>query len=103
MSDDKINKESIIATANNLRWEVGENLHDTLMESIYENATSIAGKTVKYPEKKQAFSLDRTLDRILTSRYLGFPIMFLILALVFWITIFGLTPPGSQGAPRRCR
>ena len=95
MSDDKINKESIIATANNLRWEVGENLHDTLMESIYENATSIAGKTVKYPEKKQAFSLDRTLDRILTSRYLGFPIMFLILALVFWITIVGANIPSG--------
>lgn len=88
-------KESILATANNLRWEVGDNLHDTLMESIYENATSIANKVVVYPDKKPAFSLDRTLDKILTSKYLGFPIMFLILAVVFWLTIEGANVPSG--------
>ena len=74
-----INREAILATANNLRWEVGENMHDTLMESIYENATAISRKVVAYPDKKQAFSFDRSLDGILTSKYLGFPIMFLSL------------------------
>jgi len=90
-----IKRESILAAANNLRWEVGENLHDTLMESIYENATSIASKVVVYPDRKPAFSLDRTLDRILTSKYLGFPIMFLILAVVFWLTIEGANVPSG--------
>lgn len=88
-------KEAILATANNLRWEVGDNLHDTLMESIYENATSIANKVVVYPNKKPAFSLDRTLDKILTSKYLGFPIMFLILAVIFWLTIEGANVPSG--------
>ena len=90
-----INKESILAAANNLRWEVGDNLHDTLMESIYENATSITGKVVTYPDKKPAFSLDRTLDKVLTSKYLGFPIMLLILAVVFWLTIEGANVPSG--------
>lgn len=93
--NDNIKRESILAAANNLRWEVGDNLHDTLMESIYENATSIAGKVVIYPDKKPAFSLDRTLDKILTNKYLGFPIMFLILAVVFWITIEGANIPSG--------
>lgn len=88
-------KESILATANNLRWEVGDNLHDTLMESIYENATAIANKVVVYPDKKPAFSLDRTLDKVLTSKYLGFPIMFLILAVIFWLTIEGANVPSG--------
>ena len=94
MHNDK-RKESILATANNLRWEVGDNLHDTLMESIYENATSIANKVVVYPDKRPAFSLDRTLDKILTSKYLGFPIMFMILAVVFWLTIEGANVPSG--------
>ena len=47
-------------------------MHDTLMESIYENATAISRKAVIYPDKKPAFSFDRTLDRILTSKHLGF-------------------------------
>jgi ferrous iron transport protein B len=93
--NDNLKRESILATANNLRWDVGDNLHDTLMESIYENATSISSKVVTYPDKKPAFSLDRTLDKILTSRYLGFPIMFLILAVVFWITIVGANVPSG--------
>lgn len=89
------NKETILLTANNLRWEVGENLHDTLMESIYENATEISQKVVTYPDKKPAFSFDRMLDRILTSKYLGFPIMFLILGIVFWLTIEGANIPSG--------
>ena len=58
-----IKREAILATANNLRWEVGENMHDTLMESIYENATAISNKAIVYPDKKPAFSFDRTLDK----------------------------------------
>ncbi|HMN23115.1 MAG: ferrous iron transporter B [Ignavibacteriaceae bacterium] len=92
----QIRRESILATANSLRWEVGDNLHDTLMESIYENATAISSKVVLYPDKKPAFSLDRTLDKILTSKYLGFPIMFLILAVIFWITIEGANVPSAM-------
>ena len=38
------NTESIIREANFLRWEVGENFHDSLMENIYENAAAIAAK-----------------------------------------------------------
>lgn len=95
MNNDKIKRESILAAANNLRWEFGENLHDTLMESIYENATTISSKTVIYSDKKPAFSLDRALDKILTSKYLGFPIMFLILAVVFWVTIEGANIPSG--------
>ncbi len=95
MNNKNINRESIIATANNLRWEVGENMHDTLMESIYENATAISRKAVIYPDKKPAFSFDRTLDRILTSKHLGFPIMFLVLGVIFWVTIEGANIPSG--------
>lgn len=93
--DNTSRRESILATANNLRWEVGENLHDSLMESIYENATTIASKSVVYPGKKPAFRFDKTIDKILTSRYLGFPIMFLILAVIFWLTIEGANVPSG--------
>jgi ferrous iron transport protein B len=93
--NNNINRETILATANNLRWEVGDNLHDTLMESIYENATTISQKVIFYPDKKPAFSFDRKLDQILTSRYLGFPIMFLLLGIVFWVTVEGANIPSA--------
>lgn len=89
------NSEKIISTANKLRWELGENLYDTLMESLYENASEIATKVVSYNDKKTPFSLDKTLDKILTSKYLGLPIMLLMLAIVFWLTIEGANYPSS--------
>jgi ferrous iron transport protein B len=42
------------------------------------------------------FDLDRQLDRILTSRWLGFPVMLLILAVVFWITTAGANVPSQM-------
>ena len=46
--------------------------------------------------KKAGFDLDRTLDRLLTSRWLGFPCMLAILATVFWITIEGANVPSGM-------
>jgi len=90
------NNEAILSLANNLRWEIGENFHDKLMESIFANATTIAQKSVITPTKKPTFSFDRTLDRIVTSPVFGFPIMFIILAVIFWLTIEGANVPSSM-------
>jgi len=88
-------REAILSTANNLRWEVGESFHDTLMESIYENASVISKKAVTHPAEKATINWEKRVDRILTSRYLGFPIMFLILGVVFWLTIEGANVPSA--------
>ena len=95
MNSDRKHSESILSTANNLRWEIGENFHDTLMESIYSNASSISKRSVSLPAEKETVSWEKTLDKILTSRYTGFPIMFLILAVVFWLTIEGANVPSG--------
>ncbi len=89
-------REAILSAANNLRWEVGENLHDNLIESIYTNASRISGKAVTAPGEKIRFSWERNLDRLLTSRYLGFPVMFLILGIVFWLTVEGANVPSGM-------
>ena len=89
------NRDAILTTANNLRWEVGENLHDSLMESIYSNAATITKRSVTLPSEKETISWEKTVDRILTSRYLGFPIMFMILGVVFWLTIEGANVPSG--------
>jgi len=89
------NKEKIIAAVNNLRWEMGENFHDSLMESLYTEASKIADKTVVLKDRKTRFNLDRFIDRIVTSKIWGFPLMFLMLSLVLWITIEGSNYPSQ--------
>lgn len=46
-------------------------------------------------KKTQPHSLDRKIDRIVTSKALGFPIMLILLLLIFWITMIGANYPSS--------
>ena len=95
MKKENQNREAILSTANNLRWEIGEHFHDTLMESIYLNASDISKRAVTIPSEKTTVSWEKTIDKILTSKYTGFPIMFLILGVVFWLTIQGANVPSG--------
>lgn len=95
--DNKIkNPEDILQSANKLRWNVGDDFHDSLMEAIYEDAADIARRAVTYPDKRPQFDLERTIDKLVTSRWLGFPIMFMLLALVFWLTVQGANVPSQM-------
>ncbi len=87
--------EQLIEKAKQLRWQVGDEFHDQLMESIYRNAAEISSRAVSHPGQTRPFDLDRTIDRIVTNRWAAFPIMFLILSGVFWLTIIGANVPSA--------
>ncbi len=87
--------EDILATASALRWEVGRDFHQQLTESIYTDAARIADRAVTRPDEPPRFDLDRRIDQLVTSRLWGFPIMLLLLALVFWLTIAGANVPSG--------
>ena len=54
MNKKSINRtKTILATANNLRWEIGEDFHDKLMESIYENAAQFRAMQLRCQKKNQ--------------------------------------------------
>ena len=89
-------QEEIIKTAESLRWEIDVDFHEHLMESIYTEAARIADRAVTRPDKKPRFDIDHTLDKILTSRIWGFPLMLLLLMIVFWLTISGANVPSSM-------
>lgn len=84
-----------IELAKKLRWELGPEIHDSFVESVYRDAAQIAGKTVAISGEKKPFSLDLKIDQWVTSRVLGFPIMFLMLAVVFWVTVAGANYPSG--------
>ncbi len=88
--------DRILMLTNDLRWNIGEDFHDTLAEGIYADASEIAESSVSTPSGKRKFRLDRKIDRIVTSSIWGFPIMFLILGVVLWLTIEGANYPSSM-------
>lgn len=88
-------QHSLLETASSMRWEVGERLHDHTLEAIYDEAARIAGRAVVTEGGTRRRNFERTLDRLLTSRWSGFPLMFVLLAVVFWVTIEGANVPSG--------
>lgn len=94
MKDKKI--EDIIALSEELRWQIGDDFHDHLTESIYADASKIVEDTVTKDNQKSKFRLDAKIDKIVTSKIWGFPIMLFILGIVLWLTIIGANYPSSM-------
>jgi len=85
--------QAILERASALRWELAPDFHDALMQSTYEAARRIADRCAVRGLRRVKFDFDRTLDRVLTSRWLGFPVMLLMLTVVFWMTVAGANVP----------
>jgi len=96
MTTNTTSPDEILNAAQSLRWEVGVDFHEKLMETMYTDAAQIADRAVTRPEEKPRFDFDRKLDQILTSRVWGFPLMLLLLMIVFWLTISGANVPSSM-------
>jgi len=91
-----MNKESIeniVKLAKDLRWKIGDDFHDNLAEAIYADAAEIVDHAVSNKDSEKKFRLDNKIDKIVTSRIWGFPIMFLLLAFILWMTIVGANYP----------
>ncbi|AGL00677.1 nucleoside recognition domain-containing protein [Desulfoscipio gibsoniae] len=67
---------------------------DSIVTSIYRTAEQIAGDVVSHTSTSRR-DFDRQIDNIITSPVWGFPIMFGVLAVVFWITIAGANIPSG--------
>ncbi len=71
------------------------NMGDRVVETIYQQAESIAARAVSRtgaPKKDWT----RILDNILTSKFLGYPIMLALLGLLFWLTVEGANVPSGM-------
>jgi ferrous iron transport protein B len=78
-----------------LRWRLSYSFQDSLSEGFFAEAERITGAAELRGLKRARFDLDRRLDQLLTSRTFGFPVMLLLLTLVFWITVAGANVPSA--------
>ena len=89
------NTQDLLDSAAKLRWQVDLNFHEQLIDDIYAEASRLTERAVTYPDESSRFDLDRAIDRIVTSRRWGFPVMILLFTIVFWITITGANIPSQ--------
>ncbi|MDZ4673609.1 MAG: ferrous iron transport protein B [Gemmatimonadota bacterium] len=78
------------------RWRLSPDFHDQLTAGAFAEAERITAAVQVTGLRRVRVDLDKQLDRLLTSRWTGFPLMILLLALVFWITIAGANVPSAM-------
>ncbi|MGE0360417.1 MAG: ferrous iron transport protein B [Vicinamibacterales bacterium] len=88
--------DAAVALASQLRWQVGTEFHQSLMEALYTEAARIADRAVTRADGPRRFDLDRAIDRLVTSRIWGVPLMIAMLTAVFWLTIAGANVPSGM-------
>lgn len=71
-----------------------EELRDKIVSCIVLTAEDICNDVVHHERTKREIR-DRKIDRILTSKWTGFPIMLLLLGIIFWLTITGANYPSQ--------
>ncbi len=69
-------------------------LRDRIVSAIIKLANDISRQVVCIENKKHR-ELDRKIDNILTSKRFGIPVMILMLAVIFWITLQGANIPSG--------
>ncbi len=94
MSSRAATSETILQTAEQLRRGLDISFRDQIVQSIYSDAQAIAGRAV-HADRPKGPSWDERVDRVLTSRVWGLPIMLFGLAAVFWLTIVGANYPSQ--------
>lgn len=93
LSDEKIDNSIKQARSLLLDGDITINeIDDVLTESINNEASLISSKVVSYSNEDYD-KKDRRLDKILTKKSTGIPIMIILFAFIFWLTITGSNYP----------
>lgn len=87
------NWEQLLALALFLRNRLGTRLRDQVVADIYHHAERIAGMVLEAPATED--NVDQKIDRIVTSKIFGYPLMLLLLSGVFWLTLTGANYPSA--------
>ena len=71
-----------------------EKMKDDIVSCLVMTAEHVCGDVVSFGRSNYS-AWDRRLDKILTSRWTGIPVMLLLLAAIFWLTITGANYPSQ--------
>ena len=88
------NASDVINRASALRGTLSAQFRDEAVRSLYAEATRIAGRASVRDTTR--LDVDQRIDRLVTSPVFGLPLMALLLAVVFWLTVAGANVPSRM-------
>jgi ferrous iron transport protein B len=90
-----VSPADVIREAGALRRSLETGFREQVVNSLYSEVERVSRRAVR-DEGAKPLELDQRIDRIVTSRWLGLPLMMLILAVIFWLTIIGANVPSAM-------
>jgi ferrous iron transport protein B len=90
-----VDADAVVRRADQLRRALAGNFRDATVASIYAEAERVSRRVVKR-SGDSTLDWDQRIDRLVTSPVFGLPLMVLILAVVFWLTIAGANVPSAM-------
>jgi ferrous iron transport protein B len=87
--------EELLNRAEQIRARLESGFRDEMVQSMYGEAERITRRAV-HLKGNRTWDLDQRIDRIVTSPIFGLPLMLLLLAAVFWVTIVGANYPSQM-------
>jgi ferrous iron transport protein B len=90
-----ISPADIVKEAAALRRSLATGFREEVVTSLYTEVERITRRAV-HGTVGQTLELDQRIDRIVTSRAFGLPLMLAMLAVVFWLTIVGANVPSQM-------
>ncbi len=87
--------QSVLDLSDQLRRDLGGGFRDRMVTAAYEHAEQLVSRSVRETGAGK-WDFDQRIDRLLTSRWLGLPLMMLLLGVVFWITIQAANVPSQM-------
>jgi ferrous iron transport protein B len=88
--------DAVLARARELRRQLSGGFREEAVKSLYAEAERVAQRAVSHAGDVRAVDIDQRIDRLVTSPWFGLPIMMVILAVVFWLTIAGANVPSAM-------
>jgi ferrous iron transport protein B len=90
-----VDPEAVIRRAEELRRGLTGNFRDEAVSSVYAEAERISRRVVRRSGDRGG-DWDQRIDRLVTSPLLGLPLMLIVLAVIFWLTIAGANVPSAM-------
>jgi ferrous iron transport protein B len=86
---------AVLRRAAELRGTLNSQFRDETVKSIYAEAERVA-RRASQQRGAARYDFDQRIDRIVTSPIFGLPLMALMLAAVFWLTVAGANVPSAM-------
>lgn len=96
MYKDNLNEfEDLVKLSESVQSVHEDGLRDSIVKDIYEEAEEVTKKVVTKKSQRK-IDFDKKVDDLLTSRIFGYPLMILLLGVIFWLTITGANYPSQM-------